>query len=705
MALSSDGSKLVVAGGMTSSCSSDAVIHSLDISGSTWTSASPSGFTRRHGAAATVVSSSSSEGEMMLVGGLADKYVCSSGSSAYSASDLIDLPASSTAATTLSLPSGLTGTDLAISDFALANSNGTVYLVGGQDADGDLVSPGTIGVWTSSGGWKSQKVTGDVPSGRLGATLVAHPWRNVLVMYGGSVQNSTASSDFSASNLVAVLDTSSWKWSTPSNMQPGSSAAVSYHTSVITPSGVMVTAFGRSSTGSPTTNQQYLDMRDASSTNWAWTSTWSSDMLTQYTVTSASDHTSKSHKSTVTAAVVPTVIGLLIIIPLLVWFFRRHQRNSRKRRLASHFSFSTQEDNGDFTRVDGRGRGRGALYPFGRDANEKESSQGSYVSSMRNAIFTVFRRSSPTHGVGDDGTIHEQQMAQVSPAELQEKGMNWEEIDFGLGRVDAERRDANYTDLPPRVYQPRRATQPRDSFQAPGSPNPEIPFPMAMGMPIASTIYPVEMPPQEPVTGELVNVSDSPRLGSPRYDGQASLVTESRVAEAGAEAAGVEDNDWNMLEQSLNSRPAFRSLSPSATLRSHNHTVSPSTTYHSVAPASPVHSNSSHASVESAPPGPAPSLPPLAFSNSPMIKSNTGNRITSTGSARHLAGTSRRVSSGNMRRVSGPPTDMAPGPSNRRSSQNALGISTSGTARSSNGMSRLRVVNTDDENPFADPKA
>lgn len=79
------------------------------------------------------------------------------------------------------LPASLTGSELAVADFAMTSSpDGKIYLAGGQSANGDLVSLGSIGVWSNNAGWTSRSTSGDVPEGRVGASLVAHPSLDLL---------------------------------------------------------------------------------------------------------------------------------------------------------------------------------------------------------------------------------------------------------------------------------------------------------------------------------------------------------------------------------------------------------------------------------------------------------------------------------------------------------------------------------------------
>jgi hypothetical protein len=82
---------------------------------------------------------------------------------------------------TRSLPTTLTGSDLTVADFGMTkDAQGNIYLAGGQDSNGDLVSFSSIGKWTKAGGWITQATTGDVPAGRIGASLVAHPTLDML---------------------------------------------------------------------------------------------------------------------------------------------------------------------------------------------------------------------------------------------------------------------------------------------------------------------------------------------------------------------------------------------------------------------------------------------------------------------------------------------------------------------------------------------
>jgi len=462
----------------------------------------------------------------------------------YPASDVLALPLGDSALrASADLPSSLTGSELAVSDFAFARGkDGSLYLAGGQAANGDAVSLNTIGMWTAGNGWVSQATTGDVPAGRIGASLVAHPSLDLLVMHGGSV-------DSAATPTLALLNTTSWAWSTPSTLQPPSSNAAAYHSAVMTPQGVMITAFGLGSTGSPSSSVFYLDMRAATSDDWKWKSYWTNSMLeaasptfTNHTSAQTTDHGMSAKKTT--SIVVPVIIAALIFIPLAIYFIRRKVRMDKKRRLARHFSFSSQEDEGDFrgaiNQFHSPARKTKTQYSFGRDANERD---GNVFSDM----FGAFKRLSRRRSIDSINTAGPREMEQIDNgrvSRLDQRAVNWEEIDFGLGRLDERNRQSSVSAGP--------ATSAVDPF---ADPAPLIRFDS--------------------------NQSD---VGTPLNDGQPPLVPELNIlppsmpptpaAELLAPSfmpSGSDGLDWNMLAQEMQVRPAFRSISPTSTLRSHAH--------------------------------------------------------------------------------------------------------------------------------------
>ncbi|KAI9639047.1 uncharacterized protein MKK02DRAFT_21711 [Dioszegia hungarica] len=599
VALTPDGKDLVVVGGMTSDCGTDALTHTLDLKGNgSWVHASPEGLVRRRGAGMGVMKDS---GKLMLVGGVADQYSCASYTTAFPAVDTLNLPLSTSSVdSTHDLPGNLTGSSLAVSDFAMTTSSDgkKMYLLSGQTSTGALVALDTAGVWTNGAGWASQKLGGNIPVGRVGASLVAHPNLDLLVLHGGARDD--RGSDLSTS-LLALLNTTSWQWTIPSTLQPPQSSSVSYHSAIMTPTGVMISAFGMSGTGSPRSDMFFLDMRDPSASAWSWKSAWKNDMLQAY-VTPSTESTSTgggsvpvnasmgTSSSRLASIVAPVVILSVIGIPILVFFIRRKMRIAKKRRMARHFSFSSQEDGGDFhspLNGSGRSQSRTQHYPFGPDSALDEKEDASLLSDFKSNMVGLvgrFRRRSShdemrhiTAGKGKKGKYNE-------------KSMKWEEIDFGLGEVDSRRGSTPQTGFQP--------SSRRSSFSATGSP-PEARYVDSVPMPgdsMPEPVYPImnpSTPPHRPV---------SPSAAPPVDEGL----------------------DWNMLQQDLDNRPAFRSISPTSPLRSHQ-------TSHQ-APSTPPRINTQfvaggnpfadrHAQVHfepqgrrsSSPVSPAPALPYLDF--------------------------------------------------------------------------------------------
>ncbi|WVQ75009.1 hypothetical protein IAR50_004617 [Cryptococcus sp. DSM 104548] len=619
-ALSSDESSLVLVGGMTSDCSSDGLAHTLDLSGDDgWTSTTPSKLSRRRGAQSAWVDNSTN-GEIMVVGGIADSYSCANSTSVYTASDILSLPLSTSAlVSSRFLPSSLTGSTLAVSDFGLASdSSGKIYLAGGQSSSGDLVPLDTIGVWDSTNGWQAQNTTGDVPDGRLGASLVAHPSLDVLVLHGGLVANTTSGS-YTSSSLLALLNTTSFEWSTPSDIQPDASSAASYHSAVMTDEGVMISAFGLSATNTPRSDVTYLDLRDTTQSAWTWESTWSSNMLNAYTsdastsasgtsaasttggITAANDATSSSGTSSkkLASIIVPVLVVALLILPIIVYLVRRRMRVLKKRRMARHFSFSSQEESGAFTSPFDQylaKRRSQAQWPYGRqDANEQEGGLvGGVAGTLGRMVSRISNRSSEEgHNNMEEG---ERQMAQVGQrvridADGQQP-MNWEEIDFGLGKLDESKsHDSSHI----------------ASSGAPVRDDQDL----ATGATTAGgysdeTLYAAAeaMTPDAHVFGDGHAVSQSVNTLSSAYPA---------IEPTPAYTAVASDGDWNQLEQSLSSKPAFRSISPTAQLRSHAHLDSSSTPSSPTLPNSAVVQRTASLTRTVSQASTVPSIPPFEF--------------------------------------------------------------------------------------------
>ncbi|WVF68410.1 hypothetical protein IAT40_003175 [Kwoniella sp. CBS 6097] len=684
----SDGSSLIVAGGMTPDCTSDGTAHTLNLDGSAgdgWVATTPTSFLRRRGTGAAIIEDGSSKGKLMVVGGIADSYSCSSSTYSFPAADVLSLPLSSSAlVSTRNLPTSLTGSTQAVSDFALTtDASGKVYLTGGQSSSGEFVDMTTVGVWDSSNGWTSQKTSGDVPSGRVGASLVAHPTMDLLILHGGSTDNAGT-----ASALLSFLNTTSWTWSTPSNLQPPGSSAKSYHTSVMTDQGVMITAFGLSSAHTPRSDVYYLDMRDPSGGAWSWKSTWNSNMLTAYSgssstsggtatgntattgggVNTAQDNAKDSGGMSgkkITSITVPILVIALLLSPIIIYLIRRRMRVMKKRRMARHFSFSSQEDEGAFSSNPFQQylakRRTKTQFPFGRDANEKE---GNLFTDMTGGLSRMITRlsdrsnSDDGHGAGNGNGEREMMEVQRSPKVRfsdrpgkNQQPMNWEEIDFGLGKLDESKHlDPSFNNADDAAVDSSAIGNAMVSpftddaavpSAGPGPASTSVNFPVpnaaAAAAAASSQGYAPEMlyndesvaPPHfgrldqsgsgsEPGNGHLIPSLFVQPATAPTTPAVNSLSTSyPAMVPTPASAVGgsnAQDGlDWNQLQNELESKPAFRSISPTAQLRSHSHSQSQGGPTFAPQP-QPM---SRGGSETPRPASPAPSIPPLEFQRRP----------------------------------------------------------------------------------------
>lgn len=517
------------------------------------------------------------------------------------------------------------------------------------------------------------------------------------ILHGGSTIDSTSLlSSSNSTTLVAFLNTTTFEWSTPSNLQPPASSARSWHSSVMTPSGVMITGFGLSASGSPTNDVYYLDMRHSHTDSWSWKSQWTTKMLAAVDddasvtsaviststgkVAAASSDSSAPSPKTIASIVVPILVVLLLCSPIIVYLIRRRIRVIRKRRMARHFSFSSQEDAGDFRGplAQYKGRRRAPKTAFGQDANELDST---FIQNLTNSITGLWKKSDSSASAPGSAE-HGREMAEVAGKASRAAGgaekVHWEEIDFGLGKVDESR---------------------RSSFSATSSPpNGELGGPLsAAGIPAAqgydpSLLYNSSI---EGTTPPLIVTIDhsSPRMGSPANDGQGPLIPSlvilpptqppTPAVESPEELANSypvmsptamtgDEDEWSSLSQNLVQNPVFRSISTTSSLRSFSHP----------APAPPP-------VVLPSPPAYAHQLPPLEFQRVPspvptirLVKQDSGRRASET-----LPYTPRSVSQPHNRSLYGSTglgrRDSAPLAGQPRDSPSSSGSSTPTARRSS----------------------
>ena len=512
------------------------------------------------------------------------------------------------------------------------------------------------------------------------------------------------------SSLLAFLNTTTWQWTQPANLQPASTSAASFHTSVMTPSGVMVSAFGLGASNQPRSDVFYLDVRGSNSADWAWKSEWTSDMLGAPSASTGSSSNGSTGSSGPTggnlaAIVVPVVLGVLLLIPISILFIRRHVRAIRKRRLAQYFSFEDQEDSGAFLRPFALlgGRRTKTQYSFGQDANEKE---GSIISEAAQGLVSILKRYST-------GSKEEKRSSKGS--KLNEKEKKWEEIDFGLGKLDEQGRVSR-----------------NSSFSATGSPRePGQSQLLAFPVPVTGTSTYEPSP-----ASTLPSIHSEKPTGSPMDDGQHPLVPSLVVMPAtphvssplasypalnpvpataprfidpiNAHTAAL---DWAALQAEMNARPAFRSISPSASIRSQANEAPKRATSINRKPVPYLKSAAPVVAADT-----PPVLPPLPFESSPTtiplvtVNPKTGRRTSEASfrsvsqpqpmSTRQLVGSTTRRGSipsanpidrpaafdANARRGSLPSVD------GRRTSSGSLNTRR-GSGASVASASRLRVVN------------
>lgn len=487
--------ELVVYGGLTSSCSSDSMLHSLvigdDETTNSWRSESPTGMVRRRGAEMVLLSAATAEEEKLVIfGGLADHYVCSSSSYYYPAFDVLTLPLSSTPNFTTDSMTASTSS-IGVEGFSHAQlANNTVLFAGGVDSSGALVPMDKLNAWSNERDWYELPLTGHVPASRVGATLVAHPiMQEILILHGGVV---TANNVTSPITTVSLLNLTSLSWSTPSYIQPPATEARAWHTNVVTPSGVMITAFGLGSGGYARSDIAYLDMRDSTPTNWGWKKTWTNEMLDS-TVSSGTNGTTSSINITAATSnnnaaedetnllkkvLPPSLIVGVILLALLVWLGRRQVKAVRRRRMAQHFEIENTHDEegnrrgsiwtaGTLNRFVNSGRWRrsssfaavdanGLSKPFGgvRIPDTDEDDESVKSQSKISNIVGILKRWSGAPQARPENSREMTQKAGHGAARVQ-----WEEIDFGLGKVEQQRRSSVG---PSRPNTPGRRPTPED---------------------------------------------------------------------------------------------------------------------------------------------------------------------------------------------------------------------------------------------------
>lgn len=503
---------------------------------------------------------------------------------------------------TMSPSSSSSSAPVAVSDFAMtALANSTVLFVGGKDASGEMVKLDRLTAWSDEQDWYTLGLLGEIPQSRVGATLTPHPTlKDLIILHGGAVQEGSSTS---ATASVSFLNLTTLSWSAPSHVQPARHDARAWHSDIITPSGVLVSAFGLGAGNNPHSEVNYLDMRDSNANNWNWKRIWTEDMLDPLpgsgsgststnsgsnagaaanvkvpaTSNNITDTESKEDDGSLKQILPPTLIIGLVLLGLFVWLARRQVKVVRRRRLARHFEIdNTHDEEGNTTSSNifdpvskflvKRGWTQSSSFaglprPFGGvripDSDETETRAGPGWHPSLIGVFSKFA------GRGESQARPAQEMRQVDGRRASRT--QWEEIDFGLGRVDEQRRSSVG---PSRPETPRRSEdQPSRQILARefNKNRSRVSFPPDNG-PIDSEYLPslVVVPPSNPSTPYGENRLEDPFASYPVM--APSSRTHGTIAEQ--PEAGAE---WDQLEREIETAQPFRR---SGTISSTNSSVS-----------------------------------------------------------------------------------------------------------------------------------
>lgn len=280
----------------------------------------------------------------------------------------------------------------------------------------------------------------------------------------------TYSDSYTASPLLAILSLDNLTWSLPMNLEPPASAARAWHSSVMTPTGVMVSAFGLDSSNTPRSDVVYLDMSSQDISKWTWKSQWSVSMGASVTSsgqvpTATGASTAKTlagsdsaRKNTLLkSTLIPILIVLFLASPILIYLARRHVRNVRRRRMALHFELDGDghPKSGMFSTVLGQwkssGEGRRHYSSFADILPHRSKSEvGNGLVAGLLARLHLGSSAEPKENAGPS-----REMMQVGTDTSSTPRVQWEEIDFGLGRVDEQRRGSATPDPRSRSTTPK----------------------------------------------------------------------------------------------------------------------------------------------------------------------------------------------------------------------------------------------------------
>lgn len=355
---------------------------------------------------------------------------------------------------------------------------------------------------------------------------------------------------------------------------------------------MLVSAFGIGAGNNPHSEVNYLDMRDSNVANWGWKRTWTTNMLNSNpasgpatgptsgttspgsgsaanvkvpaTSSNVADAEENGDDGSLKKILPPTLIIGLVLLGLLVWLARRQVNIVRRRRLARHFEIDNTHDEEGNRRASlfepvtqfmaKRGWNRSSPFaglprPFGgvRIPDGDETETAGWQSSLA--------------GVAGRLTGKNQTQATSSGEMRQVDGRNvsrtqWEEIDFGLGRVDEQRRSSVGPTRPGTPGRPSEDTSRQIPAREFNKNRSRVSFPPD-NEPVDPAYLPalVVVPPSNPSTP-----NSEPRAGDPFAD-YPVLMPSPRIHETISEKPEVDPKtraEWDELEREVETAQPFR---------------------------------------------------------------------------------------------------------------------------------------------------
>ncbi|BGP27465.1 kelch-type beta propeller domain containing protein [Rhodotorula toruloides] len=274
------GQETWLVGGMTASCETDGLVHTLKGSSSPWStpSLSPRVPPRRRQAKAVPISNSTTGGtDVWVLGGIAEQYTCSGETIGYVGLDRFDTVNDVVESMPWSAPEGMAARsswEPPVSDYTatLLPGGESFVVVGGQTSEGTLTDMTSVLVFnTTSRSWTQQAVTGTAPSPRMGHVAVVLASGSILIHGGVSMTHSPLSDLF----LLEPSTAGTWTWTQVLVSDHSmTSPSLAWHTANLVEGGTIIVAFGiDASSAAPSNAFWFLTVNEASGT-YTWKDTF-----------------------------------------------------------------------------------------------------------------------------------------------------------------------------------------------------------------------------------------------------------------------------------------------------------------------------------------------------------------------------------------------------------------------------------------------